>query len=266
MTERSELAVIAFNVNGQGGIGDKWQTGGLNSSIDVQCTITRPNQCQGPDCSTLWLESPECENAGHFSERNIQITVSEISPAVVVLEVVVQPSGVPEHEYQFVLHLPVLYGGAWRFETIPVTFSVSAVASPLLSVVTVCQELSSGDSSCLQTSDGREAERLVVDHQQSLSAGIAVRDIDGYPIEREGEQITVTVQHVDGTTQADFLASFNSASGLYETAVKNPRRLQCFDRAILTSNKKNPQVRKFVNCPIGDYVVGLRAGDSSNND
>ena len=63
----STLGLLALNVLGQGGIGDGWQTGGLNSSASLECTADAPLACFGDGCATLWLQSDECAvlNATH---------------------------------------------------------------------------------------------------------------------------------------------------------------------------------------------------------
>jgi hypothetical protein len=48
-TTSSTLGVLALNVLGQGGIGDGWQTGGLNASMELECS--------DGGCATVWMQS-----------------------------------------------------------------------------------------------------------------------------------------------------------------------------------------------------------------
>ena len=82
---------------------------------------------------------------------------------------------------------------------------------------------------------------MLVEYQQSLLASIAVRDVDGYPIERDGEQIALIFQQVGGSAQNQYLASFDQAAGLYKAVIK-------------------------VYASQGEFRVALLTGDSSNAD
>jgi hypothetical protein len=200
----SALGVLALNVLGQGGIGDSWQTGGLNSSTRLECTADAPLACSGDGCATVWLQSDECAvlNATH-----VRLTGKTLSPAVAQLQISVAPQSLHERVYRFALRVPVWNGSGWEFPSIDAQLEVRAVADAHQSEVRVRNE----------SDRNRPAGGVVVsNHLEALVVEIVARDINGVHINRTGERIAVRFVGSDGGgANRTELAQFDAVSARY---------------------------------------------------
>lgn len=196
----STLGVLALNVLGPGGIGDSWQTGGLNSSMRLECTADAPLACFGDGCATVWMQSDDC---AVFNATHVRLTGKALSPAVAQLRISVAPQSLHEGLYLFALRVPVWNGSGWRFPSIDAQLEVRAVADAHQSEVRV--EIESDPSR-------PEGGVLVANHLEALMVEIVARDINGVPIKRMGERIAVRFVGSDGASRTE-LAKFRLSFG-----------------------------------------------------
>ena len=126
-TASSTLGVLALNALGRGGIGDSWQTGGLNSTaVRVECTADAPVACFADGgCETVWLQSGDC--SGHNATL-VTLIGKTLAPAVAQLHLSFAARSLTERLYSFFLHVPVWNGSGWQFASIDVRLDVRAVA------------------------------------------------------------------------------------------------------------------------------------------
>ena len=202
----ASLAVVAYDVLGPGGIGDAWLEGGLNASMDMQCTNAAPSSCEGSTCSTVWLQ-PTSDDFSVFSTAHIRVAVAKLSPTLAMLNVTGATRGLGEGGYGFRLHVPAFNGSMWRWVSILGTFDVRAVADAGLSEV----RLRNPTAPASVSFDGR------VNHLDSLRVNILARDADGHAIDRTGEQLAVTVVPLSsyGDPNTTEIAQHDGATGQY---------------------------------------------------
>jgi hypothetical protein len=202
-TTSSTLGVLAVNVLGQGGIGDGWQTGGLNATTRLECTADAPSACSDGGCATVWMQSGEC---AVFNATHVGLIGKKLLPAVAQLNISVAARSLVERLYSFLLYVPVWNGSGWRFASIAARLDVRAVADAQQSEVRV---RSASDSS----RPGSAA--VVVNHLEKVAVEIVARDVDGALINRTGETITVRVVRSDRTANVTELAQFDVGRGVY---------------------------------------------------
>ena len=114
-----------------------------------------------------------------------------------------------EGNYNFTIVVPTPNtGGGLQSAKIDGVLEVRALASLVQSDISFSHSTAKND--------------VVLRPQESVHLHITARDIDGYIIDRGGEQIIVAVQQDDGSEESDeFLASFNDETGRYEADVKS---------------------------------------------
>jgi hypothetical protein len=176
----ASLAVVAFDVLGPGGIGDAWLEGGLNASMDMQCTNAAPSSCEGSTCSTVWLQ-PTSDDCTVFSTSHIRVAVSKLSHTLAMLNVTGATRGLGEGGYGFRLHVPAFNGTMWRWVSILGTFDVRAVADGAVSKVR------------LRVAASKENATGNVNHLADLEIQVDACDVDGNRINRTGEQMSIVV-------------------------------------------------------------------------
>ena len=198
----STLGVLALNVLGQGGIGERWQTGGLNATTNLECTADAPLPCPDGDCATVWLQSNDCAvlNATHVS-----LVGKTLAPSVAQLQISVTPRSLRERRYSFSLHVPVWNGSGWRFASIDARLDVHAVADARLSEVWA---ISASDPA-------RPNDEPVLNHLERFEIQIAARDGDGALINRTGERIAVHFVSSNGRVNRTELAQYNPTRAVY---------------------------------------------------
>ena len=206
----STVGVLALNVLGAGGIGDSWQTGGLNASTRVECIADAPAPCLAGGCGSVWMQSDECAvlNATHVS-----VIGKALSPAVALLHLSVAARTLRERLYSFALHVPVWNGSGWQFASIGWRLEVQAVADAQRSEVRVGREYEASPPGDVA---------FEANHLEQLVVTIAARDADGAPINRTGERITVCFVSAQGTTPVE-LARFDAASAVYVVRATIPQ-------------------------------------------
>jgi hypothetical protein len=199
-------------VLGQGGIGDGWQTGGLNASTRLECIADAPSACSDGCCATVWMQSREC---AVFNATHVGLIGKKLQPAVAQLNISVAARSLMERLYSFLLHVPVWNGSGWQFASIDARLDVHAVADAQQSEVRV-------GSASDPSRPGRAA--VVVNHLEKVAAEIVARDVDGTLINRTGEAITVRVVGSDRTADLTELAQFDATRGVYfvSTAIGTP--------------------------------------------
>ena len=199
----STLGVLALNALGRGGIGDGWQTGGLNSTaVRVECTADAPVACFADGgCETVWLQSGDC--SGHNATL-VTLIGKTLAPAVAQLQLSFAARSLRERLYSFFLHVPVWSGSGWQFASIDARLQIHAVADAQRSEVRV----------------GRANEVdlpgsvVEVSHLDQLVVEIGARDVDGAPIHRMGERIAVQIVSLERKPNLTELASLRSSMPL----------------------------------------------------
>jgi hypothetical protein len=195
----STLGVLALNALGRGGIGDGWQTGGLNSTaVRVECTADAPVACFADGgCETVWLQSGDC--SGHNATL-VTLIGKTLAPAVAQLHLSFAARSLRERLYSFFLHVPVWNGIGWQFASIDARLQIHAVADAQRSEVRV----------------GRANEVdlpgsvVEVSHLDQLVVEIGARDVDGAPIHRMGERIAVQIVSLERKPNLTELAQFDA--------------------------------------------------------
>ena len=198
-TTSSTLGVLALNALGRGGIGDSWQTAGLNSTaVRVECTADAPVACFADGgCETVWLQSGDC--SGHNATL-VTLIGKTLAPAVAQLHLSFAARSLRERLYSFFLHVPVWNGSGWQFASIDARLQIHAVADAQQSEVRV----------------GRENEVdlpgsvVEVSHLDQLVVEIGARDVDGAPIHRMGERIAVQIVSLECKPNLTELAQFDA--------------------------------------------------------
>jgi hypothetical protein len=202
-TTSSTLGVLALNALGRGGIGDGWQTGGLNASTELECMADAPSACSYGGCAKVWMQSREC---AVFNATHAGLIGKKLQPAVAQLNIAVAARSLLERRYSFVLHVPVWSGSGWQFASIDARLDVRAVADAQQSEVPV-------GSASDPSRPGSAA--AVVNHLEKVVVEIVARDVDGALINRTGETITVRVVRSARTANVTELAQFDAARGVY---------------------------------------------------
>ena len=197
-SESSSLAVFAFGVLETGGVGDRWVTGGINSSLTTACSSTAPSACEGTTCTKVWLESGDCSLLG---SSHVNVTMQRLSPALATLSITASTRGLQERTYPFGIHVPVSNGTAWQFTSISGTLRVRAVADATLSEFRMV--LSFGDN---LTTD--------VNHYEELQVQVVPVDVDGNRINRSGEQISIILRDSVGMNRT-FALQFDASTRKY---------------------------------------------------
>ena len=196
-TTSSTLGVLALNMLGQGGIGDGWQTGGLNASTELECMADAPSACSDGGCATVWMQSREC---AVFNGTHVGLIGKKLLPAVAQLHLSCAARSLRERLYSFFLHVPVWNGIGWQFASIDARLQIHAVADAQRSEVRV----------------GRENEVdlpggvVEVSHLDQLVVEIGARDVDGAPIHRMGERIAVQIVSLERKPNLTELAQFDA--------------------------------------------------------
>ena len=211
-TTSSTLGVLALNVLGQGGIGERWQTGGLNASTNLECTADTPSACSDGGCATVWMQSSEC---AVFNATHVGLIGKKLQPAVAQLNISVAARSLMERRYSFLLHVPVWNGSGWQFASIDARLDVRALADAQQSEVRV------GSAS---NSSRPGSAAVVVNHLEKVAVEIVAHDVDGALINRTGETITVRMVRSDRTANVTELAQFDAARGVYfvSAAISTP--------------------------------------------
>ncbi len=193
----STLGVLALNVLGQGGIGDGWQTGGLNASTRLECAAEAPSACADGVCATLWLQSDECDA---LTAARVGMTGKSLTAAVAQLQISVMVRSLSEGLYRFSVHVPVWNGSGWRFASIDARLDVQAVADAQLSEVRL---------------GGACSADILVNHLEKTEIVVVARDVDGASINRTGERIVVRIVSADRTTNQTAVAQFDATRAVY---------------------------------------------------
>jgi hypothetical protein len=193
----STLSVLALNVLGPGGIGDGWQTGGLNASTRLECAADAPSACSTGGCATLWLQSDECDA---LRVARVGMTGKSLTAAVAQLQISVTARSLPEGLHRFSMYAPVWNGSGWMFASIDARLDVQAVADAELSEVRL---------------GGASSADILVNHQEKMEIVILARDVDGAPINRTGERIDVRIVSADRTASQTEVAQFDATRAMY---------------------------------------------------
>jgi hypothetical protein len=261
----TKVVIDAKGVLGAGGIGKKWQAGGIDSDTRVQCSEAAPGSCislPGVKCTTLWLQSSDCSV---LNEKHVAVTAHQPdawTAEMALFDVTVQTPVVPEGVYRFALHFPINNPNAtddprWQFATIESSFRIDAIADPSRSDVSLRNPTASS-SAPLSGS---------INHQEALRIDILARDVDGHVINRTNsrvgerqlmEQLLVTVAFVgqDGgyaaanTTQ---VAQHDPVSGMYfvVVSIKTPGEHAVFVTDVQTGNWTRSSSTFHVVCASG---------------
>ncbi len=197
----STLGVLALNVLGPGGVGDGWQTGGLNASMRLECAADAPSACSAGGCATLWLQSDECDL---LTAARVGMTGKSLAAAVAQLEISVTARSLSEGLYRFSMHVPVWNGSGWMFSSIDARLDVQAVADAQLSEVRL-GVASSAD--------------ILVNHLEKTEIVVLARDVDGASINRTGERIIVRIVSADRTANQTEVAQFDATRTVYFVTV-----------------------------------------------
>jgi hypothetical protein len=205
----TEIVVIASNTAVLGGIQDAWLENGLRLPLSLRCG--QPDACNVPnDCSIVWLETQNCMvlNESHFTLRPL-----ELQAALAFLELGVRPLSLREGSYAYRIHLPVPNDLTFPTTVLEGTLEVVAVPSPELSDVWIC----SGVQQC----DAATALEPNIKHLPEAFVYIAVKDIDGYSIDRPN--ILLSILHVAEplSRNTTFSAVFESSTSRYVVALGN---------------------------------------------
>jgi hypothetical protein len=195
------LGVLALNVLGPGGIGDGWQTGGLNASTRLECAADAPSACSAGGCATLWLQSDECDA---LTVAHVIMTGKSLTAAVAQLQISVMARSLLEGLYRFSMHVPVWNGSGWRFPSIDARLDVQAVADAQLSEVRL---------------GGARSADILVNHLEKTEIVVLARDVDGASINRTGERIVVRVVSADRTANQTEVAQFDATRTVYFVTV-----------------------------------------------
>ena len=193
-TAQVRVVVVAFNVAGLNGIADGWRRNGLGPSSPVVCGP--PRNCTFPaPCATIWIELADCSIFALSSVRIVRES-SEFSTTVASLVLEAQVVSLSEGTVTFRMHLPVTDTVVWSYQSMDGALVVAAVADAGRSNLTVSQgggRNASADGARFESTNG--APPLLVE--------VAAYDVDGFPLARAGETVTVIVS-LDGqssTTQ-----------------------------------------------------------------
>jgi hypothetical protein len=119
-----------------------------------------------------------------------------------------QAMKLPEATYNFTVYLPVSDGKAWSFLNMSGIFQIVAVADPTKSLVRICQanECSDGTAARFETAPRIDKDPITVQ--------IYANDLDGYPIRRPYESISIRLIQMGGIVST-FPASFAGSDGTY---------------------------------------------------
>jgi hypothetical protein len=222
MHAQVQVIVVAYNVTG--GIGAGWRRNGLDPNTTV--SFGTPPVCSDPNnrCSPIWLEP----NSTIWLEPTIGHSGVDIGPTLVSLSVVPSSSrfeeamalvtleaearSVPEGSYPFRMHLPVTDMHSWSYKSMAGSFNVTAVASGLLSTVTLCQVRRAG-SSCDPPAAGQFVSSD--DSASAVKVQVAARDSEGFELRRDGERIIVIIRRA-GMAVQKIATVYNKSSSQYD--------------------------------------------------
>ncbi len=164
-------------------------------------------------------------NASHLQLNRVRLT----SEATAFLDFVGTAYSLREATYSFSLHVPLWNGSGWQFKAIEGAVDVRAVADAKHSSILV--------------------NRTTIAHLDELPVEIIARDVDGNLIERDGEQLTLTVGRVGRleSQRLHVLATFDTKTKRYKATL----------RGFIDTGDEYP---------MGEYSVGLFGSNSSMAD
>ena len=205
MLGEARLVVLAFNAAGLNGIGDAWWRNGLGTNSTVSCGS--PPLCRFPAaCRTIWVQMSDC--------KGVQFSVvgngSEFSESSVSLLLAVRAGGLAEGDYPLRMSLPVTDNLTWSFLNISGSLAVKTVADAARSdVASLCQK-----SACLGA-----RPRLEFWSGTGILIQVRANDLDGFPVSRPGETITILWVHSATDVRRTVQAVYEEQARLYSAVI-----------------------------------------------
>ena len=209
----STIFLFAYNTSGAGGIQDEWVTNGLAAGISLACSDRRPEPCKiSSNCSSVVLVA----DCAKINERQFNMGLVGFSAHFAQLRLSADPEGLPEGRYNFSLILPTPNSqNPDRLDVaLPGILHVHADASASRSAL----EMEIDCRGVLGCSNGTLASIVTVGAQ--LIFRLDLRDINGYPLHRDGEVVSVILHQADAAYRRSMRAEFDKPTGRYEAALR----------------------------------------------
>ena len=248
ISARALVEVVAFNIAGAGAINDAWSQNGLDFTTTLACG--QPTQCQLPGrCNVIWVLA-DCEVVRKLQMR-LNINASIFTAATRTLSFEIRPMLVAEGTFALRLFIPVSDNVTWSYQTIDGNITVQAVADAEQSLLWLCQGLS-----CNATCTTQPCDRLWNFSAQNagaapLIASVLARDVDGFSILRDGEQIIIILTHTDKTQPQIARAVYSDSSQRYVAEFRGLLSAGLYSMSLSTPLGEEIRANLTISCPFG---------------